>query len=178
MADPLLALSLLQPWLWAILERHKGFTVDGAFYAIENRTWRPAPQMIGRRFALHASAGYDAEGSESIDDLLWLGGVHAESPPKAQCARGAILGTARLVGAVAVSKPFVGPTVLRERFRIDEALVAPTVASGWTFGPWALVLGEVTKLPEPVPCKGALGFWRVPDHVAERVRIDAARSAA
>ena len=29
----------------------------------------------------------------------------------------------------------------------------------------ALVLDDVIALPEPVPCKGALGFWTVPEDV-------------
>ena len=42
--------------------------------------------------------------------------------------------------------------------------------------PWAVPgmeqwrFGRVFALPEPVPCKGAQGLWRVPDDVAARVR--------
>jgi hypothetical protein len=170
MTTPLLALSFLQPWLWAILGRHKGVTAGGAFYAVENRTWRPSAGMVGATIALHASAGWDREGADFVDDQLELAGVPAAVPPKAWCVRGAIVGTARIAGAVHLRRPFVGPAVLDERFRIDEQLVAPLLASPWAFGPWAWALADVRPLLDPIPCKGALGFWPVPAHLAALVR--------
>ena len=46
--------------------------------------------------------------------------------------------------------------------------------------PWAVVgqeqwrFGRVFALPDPVPCKGAQGLWRVPDDVAALVRAQCA----
>lgn len=39
----------------------------------------------------------------------------------------------------------------------------------WYFGGWAYLLARPRKLAKPVPCKGALGVWRVPPGVAKRV---------
>jgi hypothetical protein len=32
------------------------------------------------------------------------------------------------------------------------------------------VLGSVRKLKRPIPCKGALGLWTVPDNIASNIR--------
>lgn len=39
----------------------------------------------------------------------------------------------------------------------------------WWFGGFALVLANPRALVTPVPCKGALGLWRVPSDVAQAV---------
>ena len=39
----------------------------------------------------------------------------------------------------------------------------------FTPGRWAWVMEDVQPLPEPVPCRGWLGIWTVPDDVAEKV---------
>lgn len=36
-------------------------------------------------------------------------------------------------------------------------------------GRWAWRLSRIRALPEPIPCRGALGLWTVPDDVAERL---------
>ncbi len=170
MPEPLFALSFLQPWLWSILEGHKGFRVGGAFYAVENRTWKPMRSVVGIRIALHASAGWDREGARFVEDQLELDGIQATVPTKSACVRGALIGTARVAGAIHVQVPFVGPRKLQERFEIEEQLVAPALVSPWAFGPWAWVLADVRPIAEPVPCKGALGFWRVADEFAAQMR--------
>lgn len=38
-----------------------------------------------------------------------------------------------------------------------------------TLGRWHWALGMVWRLPEPVPCRGALGFWRPPQDVLDAV---------
>ena len=186
MSDQLLALSFLQPWLWSILERHKGFTVDDVFYAVENRSRPPPKKMVGQRFALHASAGWDEDGEEFIDERLILdlpptGIGYVEAPPKTKCVRGAIVGTAQLAGAVRL----VVKAGTRERLlqvppigAVTGAMFDATCASPWAFGEWVLLLTDIRKLYEPVPAKGMLGFWRVPNDVAELVRAREVSRAA
>jgi hypothetical protein len=167
-AEPLLALSFLQPWLWAILERHKGIDLlTYGFLAIENRTWRPPSAVIGERIALHASAGWDPDGEEFIDERLIIdlppgATKYVESPPKTQCTRGAIVGTAMVLGATLVAG---GVSV-----GVPGIVVERTIASPWAFGPWCWVLFDVRKLAEPIPAKGRLGLWPVASAVAARVR--------
>ena len=47
------ALSIQQPWAWAILHAGK---------RVENRTWWPPRSLIGQTFALHASKAFDCDG--------------------------------------------------------------------------------------------------------------------
>lgn len=179
--EPLVALSFLQPWLWAILERHKGFTIDGTFYAVENRSRPPPRHLLGRRFALHASAGWDADGEEFIDERLILdlppgAPRYIESPPKTACVRGAIVGTARIAGAVrkirAKLDPADGGWALQvpPLGEVSGPMFDATSRSPWAFGEWVHLLTDIRKLREPVPAKGMLGFWRVPNDLAARVR--------
>lgn len=157
----LLALSFLQPWLWAILEGHK---------PVENRRWKPHAKMIGQRFALHASAGLDPEGARFIADRL------KKVPVDGQVPRSAILGTARLVGAIEIGERlnhqrWLAPEFQALRFAgpLTRAQVDAVRTNRWTFGPWAWLLADVVKLPEPISCKGALGFWKVPTDIAARI---------
>lgn len=39
----------------------------------------------------------------------------------------------------------------------------------WFFGPLGWTLDDVVTLPEPVPCKGLQGLWRLPDEVLMQV---------
>jgi hypothetical protein len=40
----------------------------------------------------------------------------------------------------------------------------------YSWGRWAWVLEDVHALREPIPCAGALGFWRVPENVEAKIR--------
>lgn len=157
----LLALSFLQPWVWLLL---KGFK------DVENRDQRPWAKVLGQRIALHASRGWD-DGAVILAREL----VDAEIAAQARAAglerRGAIVGTALLAGAVEVAATDDTMDTLRAvqvvgdltREQVDQVL-----RSKWTFGRWGLVFVERRELVEPIPCKGALGFWRVPPDVAVR----------
>lgn len=144
MADlPRLALSVRQPWPWAIIYLRKD---------IENRSWRPwsdalktARQLAEARtrIAIHASAGVGKKGEfeedcDSISDII--SPDICRIPDKAEIERGGIVGSAELVGVVDRSD------------------------SPWFFGPIGLVLAN----PEPLPfrpCKGTLipMFWPWPE---------------
>lgn len=160
----LVALSFLQPWLWAILEQHKGIQYDGRFYALENRKWKPPPLLRGRTFALHASRGWDTDGQEFVAEQLpdVLPAVPAGAP---RLRRGAILGTARLVGAVKK-----GGSKSEVAGGIVDALADAAASSRWAFGPWIWLLTDIRLLAEPLPARGALGMWRVPEPIAEILR--------
>jgi hypothetical protein len=168
--EGLRALSFLQPWLWAILEEHKGFRVGDRFYAVENRS-RPAPRgMLGQRFALHASRGHDRDGRAFVMRAL---------PPEVSrsgiddAPRGALVGTALLAGAVQVLVDQVtGQKVLSAPpvGGVSGSMFEATGASPWAFGAWVYLLTDIRRLSEPVPVKGMLGFWRVPEDIADVVR--------
>lgn len=159
MAEPLHAISILQPWAWAIVEGHK---------LVENRTWCPPFRVRGKRIAIHASAGYDLSG---LDFMRELGGFeqHMGLIAKGPVARGAIVGTARVLGAIRCERDSRGAYVLQRAGQLPNATVDAALRSVWTFGPWAWLLAEPRKLREPVSMKGALGVWTVPADLALRI---------
>lgn len=156
----MLAQSFLQPWLWLLL---KGFK------DVENRDQPPWAKALGQRIALHASRGWD-------DDAVGFAGELCGPAVAAQTGaapRSAIVGSAVLAGAVLV-RPTDDACDHLEAVRVvgdlSEDQVKRVLESKWTFGKWGLVYVERRELVEPVPCRGALGYWRVPDDVAELVQ--------
>lgn len=137
----MLALTIRQPWAWAILVAGKD---------VENRTW---PTSYRGPIAIHAARGMThLEWCQFLDfyrhSVGWHTGVHIDGPPlpePAELVRGAIVGTAEVVDCV-TEHP-----------------------SPWFEGPRGFVLDNVVALPEPIPCKGALGLWDVPAMIAHQV---------
>lgn len=132
------ALSIRQPWAWAILHAGK---------RVENRDWS-ACHYRGP-VLLHASKGCTrAEYQDAKDHIGWVRRIldldPVEVPPLAELDRGGLVGIARIVDA---------------RRNKDHALLeAPP--SFEVEGLLGLVLEDVRPLPF-VPFKGALGFFNV-----------------
>ncbi len=60
---------------------------------------------------------------------------------------------------------------LCDRCLVYDALLPESLKNNrWAFGPYCWMLKRVVKLPEPVPCKGSQGLWRLTPEVFERVR--------
>lgn len=91
MADlPELALSIRQPWAWAIIHAGKD---------IENRNWRTD---VRGPICIHASSGMTkSEWSEGAYFISRLTGV--STPAAISLDRGGIIGTAEIVGCVDAS---------------------------------------------------------------------------
>lgn len=110
---------------------------------VENRTWRRAPNAELGWVWVHAPAGHDKAGE------LWMREQGLHMPP-VDVPRSALIGLAYIHtinnGALDASDP-------------------------WAFGPWCWCIGEVIALDEPVPCKGALGLWTVPDAALATARL-------
>jgi hypothetical protein len=138
----LLGLTLYRPWTWAILHRGK---------RVENRSWKPPERQLalGGLIAIHAGQRWDADGA------AWIYDNFGARPPRGE--GGLIVGVARLIG-------WRGPhgTNLQSDRRAE---VEAALASPWFCGPYGWVLGDVAAI-EAIPCKGALGLWRVPDNIA------------
>jgi hypothetical protein len=163
MAKHLYGLSFLQPWLAYIVEGYK---------PVENRGTRPPDTVIGRRIALHASRGFDHDG---IRFGLRLGRPDVVARA-ANAARGAIVGTARLVGAVEVrgqKGEFLSGKVVG---KLSDDQVKLVLESPWTFGRWGYIFDEIRLTKAPVPCKGALGFWIVPAEVIAHIHASEERA--
>jgi hypothetical protein len=137
------ALSIRQPWAWAIIFAGKD---------IENRDWKPAnPGLRFRgRCLVHASLGMTlAEYENGLATMHAISETHpfpegATMPPMHELTRGALLGTVDVVDIVAKH------------------------SSPWFFGPIGLVLREPRPFKQPIPLKGMLGFFDVPDGILPR----------
>lgn len=118
---------------------------------VENRDWQsgnPNRRFRGR-VLLHASGTCGKR--EYADAAAFIRSIAGlEVPPLDALPRGAIVGAVTITGWVEQH------------------------ASPWFVGPGALTLEDAVALPEPIPCKGALGFFVIPAAVAAEVRRQAA----
>lgn len=129
---PDIALSVRQPWAWAIVYADK---------RVENRSRGAVNYMGGHRgpLAIHAAKGMTREEYESAAEFMAAIGVVC--PPAGDLVRGGIIGVAVLAD------------IMREVRESDRA------ANPWLFGPAALILTDVRAV-DPVPALGALGLFR------------------
>jgi len=165
------ALTIKQPWAGCIAHLGKD---------VENRTWRCPPEFIGAEIAIHAGKEVDyglipAPPGDNWADLFatraewdawryWHLGRKprdvANWPPK--LALGAVVALATIAGCH-VRDP-------------GEGCGNGRYAYGAICSPWAYpeqfhwVLANVRPLSEPVPCRGALGLWRLPEDVEAQAR--------
>lgn len=137
------ALSLRQPWAWAIF--HADPLKD-----IENRDWRTdyrGPLVI------HAAKGMTREEYHSFWEFY--GFVRLASDPQASSVlnlpayedltRGAIIGVVDLVDCVRAHH------------------------SPWFQGKYGLVLRSPRALKQPLAMLGTLGLWDVPEFIVEQI---------
>lgn len=165
------SLTIRQPWAGCVAHLDK---------RVENRSWRCPPTFIGERIAIHSSASVDKTpilgvpcGAEEWASLFasraewdawrfWhLGGTRRDTehwPPK--LALGAVVATAVIVGC-----HLEGDAACQ-----GDPRTAGCLCSIWAqLGQWHWQLAEVRPLAEPVPCRGRLNLWKLPDDVAAAV---------
>jgi hypothetical protein len=157
MASDFRALSIQQPWASAIAYGPK---------RVENRTWSAPPWIIGQTIALHASKGPDWDAPEKAWIAAGLVPYRYGDPRKAWTA-------SLVLGAVVALAEVTGCHHSEECMLPASALPA----CGRTgCSPWAarrqfhITLDRVRPLREPVPCRGALGLWRLPVDIELAVR--------
>ena len=174
------ALTIRQPYAWAIIHGGKN---------VENRTRNIVGDFKGL-VAIHA-AQKPTEICElpDRDHPLWppLVSAHKAYPENREIdferfAYGAVIGVAEIVGSHMTGDTLVCRrtqgramfgklyTEAPSKIRLVERDVGP--CSPWadmTPGMWHIELANPIALPEPVPCRGRLGLWTLPEHVAARV---------
>lgn len=145
-SEPLYALSIRQPYAWAIVEGWKD---------VENRSWSTKRRGT---IAVHASTNFPRVDYEDFVTETWeliRSQVASNTAPAYEdFPLGAFVGLVDIVDCV-------------ERHR-----------SLWFDGPFGFVLANPRTLREPIPYKGALNFWKVPDAIADRIAADSRRSGA
>lgn len=155
------ALSLIQPFASLIAASEK---------RIETRSW--ATTYRGP-LAIHASKGFPQEYQELLRvepfrSVLFRDGYgwgmqapwvrHDESLP-----RGAIVAVADLVDCNRTER-YLRSDIWRNLPPHEKEF------GDYTEGRYGLLLANVRRLAEPVPCRGALSLWEVPADVEARIR--------
>ncbi len=148
-------LTVQEPWCSAITYGTK---------RVENRTWATPYRGL---LAVHAGRSVDFEAS----DIAWKAASLShlrDTPPSAwkDVPLGAIIAVAELAGCHR-----------DEETALYRAGMPP--CSPWAVScAWHWVLRNVRSLPAPVPCRGMLGLWRLPEDVEEAVRAQLETSHA
>jgi len=159
------ALSLTQPWA--------GLVASG-IKLVENR-----PRKIikvddfGKPFAIHASREIDekiyARIAHIAPELVVDATKSHEDGGVADWCRLSRI-TSSVIGVATVDRDLTGWSGA-EILRYESDLRAKLGDQfRWFFGAVGYVLRDVVALPTPIPCKGALGFWTLPDDVEQNIR--------
>lgn len=172
----MLALSIRQPWVEAILRLGK---------RVENRAWKGCRRdVIGQVIALHAAQGDTREeyfaacawmeerglAARAGGELLTRSSYLPDVPWWESLHRGAVVGRARIVAAQRTD-------ALGHRVTAHGCALCGPLPSGLREpctkpDPWGipdtlgLVLADVVALRQPIPCRGQLGFFELPEDVA------------
>jgi hypothetical protein len=106
--------------------------------------------MIGRVILLHAGQHFDTEAAAAFAAGRFDARARAVPRDPGAHPKGVIFATAVLLAATPTPWADIDP---------------------WAFGPWCWWFGSpLMVLRDPIPCRGALGLWRPPIAVLERVR--------
>jgi hypothetical protein len=167
------ALTVQQPWAWAIIHGGKD---------VENRTqaWSYRGPL-----AIHAGARWSDRGGRSglVWDALAERFGWPTGPVNARDDRRPGFDAIRPLGAVIGVVDLVDVHVAEPEFEARPGLYAAACCES----PWAeqsyaehggktrrdivhLELANPRPLPEPIPCRGALGLWTPPAEVADQLQ--------
>ena len=145
MAGELRALSVQHPWAAAIAYGTK---------RAENRTWAAPRWAIGQTIAIHASKKPDIAARPPAGES-W--------PVDRKMHLGAVIAVAELAGCHHSDDCMLRTVTIASPGR-------PSCSVWAVSGQYHWLLTDVRPLAEPVPCRGALGLWRLPEDVEETVR--------
>lgn len=154
------ALSLRQPWAWAILNAGKD---------VENRTWKTP---FRGDFLIHAAkrinpAEYDLA-------IGWMLGRHVALAPPSRSGHPLAVGVAMQypdLPSVPELDAFPRGAIVGRARLVD--VVAPSQRSSRTWhmeDQHGFVLTRVQAFDTPIPLVGMLGFFKVPEHVERLAR--------
>jgi len=133
------AITIRQPWAWAIAEGLK---------SIENRVWRT--RFRGPIY-IHAAGG----GLRAGDTDGFLPKLVAAEQLRYGEVRGGVIDVDKLVHGALIAVGYL-THCSSDRAALTEEDQIWAVENCWHFH-----LRSVRKLQRPIPCRGALGIWRV-----------------
>jgi activating signal cointegrator 1 len=132
------AFSLWQPWATAIWLRWK---------LVETRHWYT---NYRGPLAIHAAKRWTGEEREFWTEMC---GIEALDPADYDMPFGAVIATVRLVDVVRTEQLAARISEREERW------------GNYSDGRYGFVFDDVVPLAEPIPFKGAQGFFEVPDQL-------------
>ena len=135
------ALTLTQPWASLVALGHK---------RVETRSW-PTYRSQFSTLAIHAAKGYPKSAREFALTEHLIGRLPERIP------------LAAIVAVARLTKCERTENVVQTVSALERHL------GDFSWGRWAWFLEDIRALPEPIPCLGALGLWRVPDEIAARL---------
>ena len=165
------ALTIHQPWAWAICNAGR---------RLDNRDWRPPPYIAHQTIALHAGKRWGR--NEKIEASALACQLH----PKIEVPLGgegyhfgAVIAVARVVGFIDRDlRPERGPYSFDLKTSLGYVCVGGNltheqvemaVTNEWFKGPCAWLFSEVRVLPVPVEVRGYQKLWRLPGPAALNV---------
>lgn len=159
------ALTIKQPWCAAIAYGAK---------RVENRSWPVPRAMVGETIALHAGKSLDASARGPAGE-----GMPVEDWP---LEFGAVIAVATLADC----HSWHDCSHICPEPEDWDGVYLPCTETGAacnnTCSPWGQPdqyhwqLENVRPLAAPVPCKGALGLWNLPEDIESAVRAQLAAS--
>jgi hypothetical protein len=169
------ALTLWQPWASLIVVGAKPFEFRGWNFA------QRYPKMLGQRIVIHAAARpmVAAEIREIVDNLEFGGANAAQTclnvdealallKPLYHLKKPSGLPLSAGLGTAVLGEPRNGYDVAVEEFgfpseAVDELGVLPGFDSDRReHANWGWPMLEIDRWPDPIPMKGAQGFWNWP----------------
>ena len=163
------ALTLVQPMAWAIVRGTK---------RIENRPRNLPKAMRGVStvVAVHGGRGWSDEYADVVSEIMRTNRVGCEH---------GIVGLMRLTGRVWTHQDMHDyNTNSPQRDNNDYDLVREysirrrkydhrygVKVSPWYSGPFGYEISDAVAFDQPIPCRGMLGFWTVPDDVLLAARV-------
>ena len=148
------AITLWQPWASMVACSRKKF---------ETRTWRPPRWAVGQPLAIHAAARRPVVPDKLHPELVEVledefGGHWYQDVP-----RGAVVATCILAEANQILGGPDGRGHVDVRPLIGRPPVLPTLRpdpfGDYSVGRWSWHLKVISRLPRPVPAKGAQRVW-------------------
>lgn len=163
-------LTLTQPWASLVAIGAK---------KIETRSWRTAYRGL---LLIHAAKGPGDLGWQQMNHLCrneepFRSVLKLDKHPADVLPLGAIVAVCRLVDCRIIGRELNGAATIAA----DDMITAVPIPGNelafgdYSPGRYAWLLTDVRALPEPIPCKGALGLWQ-PD-AATRAAIERQQTA-